>query len=80
MIERRSITRTTISKSAKAFLNSNVLDCAVLNITNAGPGIRADGPDMLPQDFELSFDNFHTIRRCRLIWRQGDFAGVAFQN
>ncbi len=35
---------------------------------------------MLPQDFELSFDNSHTIRRYRLIWRHGDFAGVAFQN
>jgi hypothetical protein len=28
----------------------------------------------------LSFDNFHTIRECRVIWRQGDFVGVAFQN
>jgi hypothetical protein len=35
---------------------------------------------LLPLDFELSFDNFHTIRECRVIWRQGDFVGVAFQN
>jgi hypothetical protein len=28
----------------------------------------------------LSFDNFHTVRECRMIWRQGDFIGVAFQN
>jgi hypothetical protein len=73
MIERRSIARTTISKSAKAFFNSKALDYAVLNITNAGASIRADGPDMLTQDFELSFDYFHTIRRYRL----GDFAGSA---
>jgi hypothetical protein len=35
---------------------------------------------LLPLDFELSFDKFHTIRECRVIWRQGDFVGVAFQN
>ena len=35
---------------------------------------------VLPLTFELSFDNFHTVRKCRLIWRDGDFVGVAFEN
>jgi hypothetical protein len=26
-------------------------------------------------EFGISFDNFHTMRRCRLIWRAGDFVG-----
>ena len=30
--------------------------------------------------FDLTFDNFRTIRRCRLIWREGDFLGLAFEN
>jgi hypothetical protein len=36
--------------------------------------------NILPPDFELTFDSFRTIRRCRVIWRQGDVVGVAFQN
>jgi hypothetical protein len=36
--------------------------------------------NVLPPSFELTFDNFHTIRRCRVIWQQGDLVGVAFQN
>jgi hypothetical protein len=35
---------------------------------------------VLPPDFELSFNNFHTIRSAGLVWRQGDFAGVSLEN
>ena len=34
---------------------------------------------VLPTSFDLTFDNFRT-RKCRLIWRRGDFLGVAFEN
>ena len=80
--ERRSITRTTISKDALLFFDAQrgVLTCRVQDVTNEGAGIELHSPNMLPQDFELSFDNFHNVRECRVIWRQGDFVGVAFQN
>jgi hypothetical protein len=80
LFERRSIGRTIISKSAKLFFNGQLgaLACGVRNITNAGAGIRAAGLDLLPLDFELSFDNFRTVRKCRLIWRQGGLIGIAF--
>jgi hypothetical protein len=82
MFERRSIGRTTIFKSAKLFFNaqSGALACGVRNITNAGDGIRMDGLNILPVNFELSFDNFQTTRECRLVWRDADFIGVAFRN
>ncbi len=36
---------------------------------------------VLPSKFGLTFDNFSTIRWCRLIWRDGDFfPGIAFEN
>ncbi len=54
--------------------------CGVTDITNAGAGIRTQGLAVLPLNFELSFDNFRTIRKCRLIWRDGNFLGVAFEN
>jgi hypothetical protein len=80
--ERRSVGRTKITKSALLFFGSQrgVFGCSLRDVTNIGAGIRLDNINVLPPDFELSFDNFHTIRKCRLVWRQGDFTGVAFQN
>ena len=80
--ERRAIPRTTISKDALLFFDAQrgVLTCRVQNVTNSGAGIELDTLNALPLNFELSFDNFHTVRECRVIWRQGDFVGVAFQN
>jgi len=82
MVERRSIGRTTISKSALLFFDARrgISACLVRNITNGGAGIQLRDVNALPPDFELTFDSFRTIRRCRVIWRQGDVVGVAFQN
>ena len=81
-VERRWSGRTTISRDAKLFFNpqSGVLPCGVRNITNRGASLRVADLTILPVNFELSFDNFHTKRDCRLVWRDGDFLGVAFQN
>jgi len=80
--ERRSVTRTTISKDALLFFDAQrgVLTCRVQDVTNSGAGIELHALNLLPLNFELSFDSFHTVRECRVIWRQGDFVGVAFQN
>jgi hypothetical protein len=79
--ERRSVGRTRISKSALLFFGarSGVFSCGLRDITNVGAGIRLYDISVLPLNFELSFDNFHTIRKCRLVWRQGDFAGASFE-
>ena len=80
--ERRSVARTTIAKDALLFFDEQrgVLTCRVQDVTNSGAGIELHSLDLSPLNFELSFDNFHTVRECRVIWRQGDFIGVAFQN
>jgi PilZ domain len=81
-VERRSFVRTTISKNALLFFDGHrgVLTCRVHDITNHGAGIELNGLNLLPLNFELTFDNFHTVRECHVVWRQGDFVGVAFQN
>ena len=80
MDERRSIGRTRIVKGALLFFSgqTGVRSCCVMDITNRGACIRTQDLALLPLNFELSFDNFRTIRRCRLVWRDGDFMGVAF--
>jgi hypothetical protein len=80
--ERRSIGRTKMAKSALLFFigRCSVRSCGVTDITNVGAGIRTQDLPALPLNFELSFDNFRTVRKCRLIWHHGDFVGVAFEN
>jgi hypothetical protein len=59
---------------------SGVYGCNVRDVTNLGAGIRLNGLNMVPLDFDISFDNFRSVRRCRLIWREGDFVGVALMS
>jgi hypothetical protein len=80
--ERRSIGRTKILKGAQLFFSekTGVQSCTIRDVTNVGAGIRAQNLQIVPVDFALSFDAFRTVRMCRLIWRQGDFLGVAFES
>jgi hypothetical protein len=79
-VERRSLGRTTINRGALMFFAGQVgvNSCCVRDVTNQGAGIRLHGINVIPVEFDLSFDNFRTIRRSHLIWRNGDFFGVAF--
>ena len=82
LFERRSVGRTKIAKGALLFFSDKpgVSPCSVRDVTNLGAGICAQSLAAVPLDFELSFDNFRTARMCRLIWRQGEFLGVAFES
>ena len=79
--ERRSKKRTTINHGALLFFagHASVYSCCVRNVTNDGAGIRLAGLNIVPSEFDISFDNFRTMRRCRLIWRDGDFVGAVFE-
>jgi hypothetical protein len=80
MFERRTSDRTRIAKSAKLFFNTvrEPIDCGIRDMTDVGAGIRADGLKVLPINFELSVDDSPNTRMCRLVWRDGDFMGIAF--
>ncbi|NOJ43684.1 PilZ domain-containing protein [Bradyrhizobium australiense] len=78
--DRRSIERARISKGALLSFagRPGVFACTVYDITNSGAGIRLHDLRIIPLEFALTLDNFSSLRRCRLIWREGDFSGVAF--
>jgi hypothetical protein len=80
--ERRLSGRTVINRGALMFFmgHAGVHSCCVRDVTNDGAGIRLTGLNIVPSDFGISFDNFRTMRRCRLIWRCGDVLGVAFES
>jgi hypothetical protein len=79
-LERRLIGRTKVAKGALLFFGarSGVHSCFVRDVTNVGAGVRTHDLPIVPLNFDLSFDNFRTIRKCQLIWREADFIGLAF--
>ena len=79
---RRAVGRAGIEKSALLFFKGQIgaRGCNVIDISNCGAKLRTHNLSVLPNTFELTFDNFLTIRQCRLIWRDGDFLGLAFEN
>jgi hypothetical protein len=82
IFERRSKGRTVINRGALIFFvgNEAVHSCCVCDVTNDGAGIRLNGINIVPSDFGVSFDHFRTMRRCRMVWRDGDFLGAAFES
>ena len=78
--ERRAVERRRLYKGALLSIPGQIVaqDCGLRDFSVKGAGIRLNGIILLPLTFELSLDAFHTMERCRLIWRNGDFAGVIF--
>jgi hypothetical protein len=81
-IERRAVGRTTINRDVLMFFTGQdrVHACCVRDVTNHGAGLRLNGLNIVPSEFGISFDNFRTMRRCRLIWRDRDFLGATFES
>jgi hypothetical protein len=80
--DRRSVDRPRVQRGGLLFFKGQpgARGCKVIDLTNRGAGIRTQELSVLPTSFDLTFDNFRTIRRCRLIWRNGDFLGAALEN
>ena len=80
--DRRAVGRVGIVKGALLFFKGQIgaRGCSVIDISDYGAKLRTHNLSVLPNTFELTFDNFLTIRQCRLIWRDSDFLGVAFEN
>jgi hypothetical protein len=77
--ERRLADRKMFDRNALLFFagQPGLFGCSVRDVTNSGAGISLNGLCLLPIEFNLSFDNFRTIRGCRLVWRNDDFVGVS---
>jgi hypothetical protein len=64
--ERRSTGRTTINRGVLMHFTGQdgVQACIVRNVTNQGAGLRLNDLNIVPTAFDISFDNFRTMRRC----------------
>jgi hypothetical protein len=79
MQECRTIQRTQVLVVARIILeDSSVVDCAVRDLTSIGAGIEIPDIGELPKTFALTFDAGHSLRPCRLVWREVNRMGVEF--
>lgn len=78
--DRRAFARVAIYRDALLSIPGQIIaqPCSVRDLTVMGASIRLNGIALLPLEFEISFDGFRTLRPSRLIWRDGDFAGLLF--
>ena len=79
--DRRAFVRVVIYRDALLSIPGHIMaqPCSVRDLTVMGASVRLKGIALLPVKFEISFDGFRNLQRCRMIWRDGDFAGLLFQ-
>jgi hypothetical protein len=79
--ERRAVERTALQRGALIIIPGlrGVFSCGVRDLSGLGAGLRLNGIALLPTEIKISLNGVRHTFGCRLIWRDGDFAGVAFQ-
>jgi hypothetical protein len=81
MRERRAIggTRVDASGSVLPVGEHKLFHCDVYDLTDQGARLDVGRlGELLGDEFDFSFDNFRTIRKCKKIWHHASFIGVAF--
>lgn len=80
--DRREFVRTMVYRSALLSIPGQITaqPCSMRDFTVKGVSIRLSGITLLPLEFQISFDEFRTCEACRLVWRDGDFAGLLFES
>ena len=55
------------------------LHIVAYDVSRTNAVVHADGLGLLPIHFYITFDDFLTVGKCRLLWRYGDDIGVVFE-
>jgi hypothetical protein len=78
--DRREFVRAWVYRTALLSIPGQITaqPCSVRDFSVKGASIRLNGITLLPLEFQISFDGFRSFEPCRLIWRDGDFAGLLF--
>lgn len=80
MAERRKVDRHKTTNGAMIFFNEKpgVFSCALRDINDVGIGLRLNDSNTIRKTFNITLDNFKSVRKCRMIWSRGRYIGVAF--
>ena len=58
---------------------ATITDCLIRDITANGARIAVDETIPLSAVFEITIPHLDDVRHARLVWRHGDWVGVAFE-
>lgn len=58
--------------------NGSAMHCTVMDLSKEGACLQIASTLGISGQVELSFDNFHSRRNCRVVWRKANRLGVAF--
>jgi len=79
MNERRQRSRAMSSQPAAiSWAGARRINCVVRNFSSTGARLEGALPAMLPQTFDLVFDDERSKLSCRVKWRRQDAVGVEF--
>jgi hypothetical protein len=59
-------------------MNGSLRDCVVRDISSLGARLALVSTVSIPDRFSLTFDDAHTLRACRVVWRSVTEIGVEF--
>jgi hypothetical protein len=77
--DRRKSPRTRMRKKAAIRTRTDsLMHCTVLNLSREGACLQIASTLGIIGDVRFSFDNFHSMRVCHIVWRGADRLGVVF--
>jgi hypothetical protein len=80
MVERRRFPRTKVYRPAKLIVGGrSMVSCVVRDVSSHGACLHLQSTASLPDQFDLSFDTGHLLRKCHVAWRTLTNVGVAFE-
>jgi PilZ domain len=77
-MENRASPRELVLISGAIEFAGSTINCLIRNLSISGAALEVAGPPDIPERFDLVFRVDGTHIPCRLIWRQGERIGVAF--
>jgi PilZ domain len=78
IMEKRGAPRKPVLMSGAIEFAGSVINCLISNISISGAALEVNSPNDIPERFNLAFKADDTHIPCRVIWRQEDRIGVAF--
>jgi hypothetical protein len=79
MDENRRAVRRRVLKSAAIEFDRGAYSCAVRNLSEVGAALDIPYARAIPDEFTLIMETDQLNRQCRVIWRNENRLGVAFE-
>jgi len=78
-VELRKSPRTWMRKKAAIRTRGgSLMHCTVMDLSREGACLQIASTLGVAGDLEFSFDNFHSHRMCKVVWRKANRLGVEF--